>query len=104
MGTSGSRGSTGKAGGVTGEKTAEGLDSKHGAKAFQDEGSHCLSNGMSRGLELLVSRESCWSKESSGKGGEPVMEKGRKAFQKMLNEYMVETGEVPAHRCREEGK
>lgn len=104
MGTSGSRDSSGNAAGVTGEKTAEGLKSRCGAKAPQDVGCHCLSNGMSRGLELLVSWESRWSKESSGKGGEPAMEKGRKAFQKTLNECVVETGEVSTHRCREEGK
>lgn len=98
VGTSGSRGSTGKAGGVTGEKTAKGL------RPFRMWAVTASAERMSRELELLVSWESCWSKESSGKGGEPVMEKGRKAFQKMLHECVVETGEVPTHCCREEGK
>lgn len=95
VGTSGSRGSAGNAGGVTGRKTAEGLNSRCGVKALQDTAVTASAERMSRGLELLVSWESCWSQESSGKGGEPAMEKGKKALQDGGNRRSTNT---PLHR------
>lgn len=82
VGTSGSRGSGSNAGGVSGEKTAEGLNSRCGVKALQNEGCPCLSrkgewragapSELGKLLEQGQLRERC--RASDGEGRKSIAE------------------------------
>lgn len=79
---------------MTGEKTAEGLNSRCGVKALQDVGCHCLSKKDEQRAGAPGELGKLLEQGELRERWRATVEKGKKAFQKMLNECVVQPGEV----------